>query len=51
MVWDRLGFWTAGKAVEEGVSGTHDFENEFQFQLQGYASAAQSVNPEPHKLV
>jgi len=25
-----------------------DFENEFQFQLQGYASAGETVNPETH---
>jgi len=28
-----------------------DFENEFQFQLQGYASAAKAVNPDAHKDV
>jgi len=38
------------EAVEERVSGPVDFENEFQFQLQGYASAAQTVNLEPHNL-
>jgi hypothetical protein len=40
-----------GEAVEERVSGPYDFENEFQFQLQGYASAAETVNPGPHNLV
>jgi hypothetical protein len=39
-----------GEAVEERVSGANDFENEFQFQLQGYASAAKTVNPGPHNL-
>jgi hypothetical protein len=29
----------------------YDFENEFQFQLQGYASAAQTVNLGRHNLV
>jgi len=39
------------EAVEERVSGPVDFENEFQFQLQGYASAAQTVNLGPHNLL
>jgi hypothetical protein len=45
------GFGCTGIAVEERVSGRYDFENEFQFQLQGYASAAQTVNLGPHNLV
>jgi len=28
-----------------------DFENEFQFQLQGYLSDSKSVNPLPHEGV
>jgi hypothetical protein len=28
-----------------------DFENEFQFQLQGYASAGETVNPDGHNRV
>jgi hypothetical protein len=40
-----------GEAVEERVSGPDDFENEFQFQLQGYSSVARTVNPGPHNLV
>jgi hypothetical protein len=36
---------------EERVSGLYDFENEFQFQLQGYASATKTVNPGRHNLV
>jgi hypothetical protein len=36
---------------KERVSGPYDFENEFQFQLQGYAAAARTVNPPPHNLV
>jgi hypothetical protein len=40
-----------GEAVEEQISGLYDFENEFQFQLQGYAFAAQTVNPDPHNHV
>jgi len=28
--------------------GTFDFENEFQFQLQGYPPPAKAVNPAPH---
>jgi hypothetical protein len=40
-----------GKPSKSGVSGPYDFENEFQFQLQGYASAAQTVNPGPHNPV
>jgi len=40
-----------GKAPEERDSGPYDFENEFQFQLQGYAVAAKPVNPPPHNLV
>jgi len=39
------------EAVEDRVSGPVDFENEFQFQLQGYASAAQTVNLGPHNLL
>jgi hypothetical protein len=40
-----------GKPSKERVSGSYDFENEFQFQLQGYASATKTVNPGPHNLV
>jgi hypothetical protein len=28
--------------------GPYDFENEFQFQLQGYPRRAGAVNPLPH---
>jgi hypothetical protein len=31
--------------------GRHDFENEFQFQLQGYAPAGRAVNQEAHNPV
>jgi hypothetical protein len=30
------------------MNGTYDFENEFQFQLQGYSRFAGAVNPPPH---
>jgi hypothetical protein len=29
-------------------STVYDFENEFQFQLQGYRCRAKGVNPWPH---
>jgi len=38
----------AGKLWKERISGPYDFENEFQFQLQGYASASENVNPDGH---
>jgi hypothetical protein len=39
------------KAWSIGVRGTYDFENEFQFQLQGYLRRAKGVNPAPHNRV
>jgi hypothetical protein len=30
------------------MAGTYDFENEFQFQLQGYPGVTSAVNPPPH---
>jgi len=41
----------SGKPPKERISGPYDFENEFQFQLQGYAAAAKTVNLKPHKPV
>jgi len=37
------------KKQEQGCTRSpYDFENEFQFQLQGYASAGKAVNPDAH---
>jgi hypothetical protein len=41
--------WKPQTGASSGAS--HDFENEFQFQLQGYASAGGAVNPDAHNRV
>jgi hypothetical protein len=48
MVPGLRGFGRCREPRKERFSGPYDFENEFQFQLQGYAPAAKTVNPDAH---
>jgi len=44
----RQGYMSTDKTTYEAWFSLDDFENEFQFQLQGYASAGETVNPDGH---
>jgi hypothetical protein len=51
--WDHIEAASRTRKAGTGTefAASYDFENEFQFQLQGYAPAGRTVNREAHNRV